>query len=529
MTLFNFDDPKSAAQMAMGLALISQRRGESLAPVGLLGLNAYNQALEAQRMNAKAQSEGKRLELEQLSGAYKMLKEREQIAAQEAQLAGKPYQPNPQLKELEGRLFQLAGVDTQGGLLAAGPQAPASPPAPGGLLMPSNGGMLAPQGELPHGADVANALQHEIPGPPRAGSGKGPPPQSGHLLLPEAMARAGIQSAPSYPQSFPGGPQGQPAMPQQAQPQQTLRDLVRAAGIPEATALMLVQSGKGAELQKMIVEGLRPRPVGRNERLVDMSTGTPRVALDAAPDLPQGMRMGANGPEWIPGYVEGQGQIRAQGRNQTNVNLPPAEKAFSIELAKRDAKTLDDWRESAGKAAVGLDRVREMKRLASEGVYSGWGASGRTGVANFFETLGLPFDRTKLTNSQAYQVHAKELALSMLKEGVGASQISDADRQYIHESVAQLETSPRARLELLTYLERRLGQSVERFNSADAYARERGGLSGFNYQPKDAPKPQKLSRNQTAIYQARQAIKAGKNRDAVVRRMIEQGFDPAGL
>lgn len=296
----------------------------------------------------------------------------------------------------------------------------------------------------------------------------------------------------------------------------------RAALDPEGALRMQAQL---AQLNQR--EG--PLKVNRNERLVDSRTG--RVTLDASPDLPPGMRMGATGqPEYMPAYVQGQTQIRAAGRPQTNVNLPPGQKAFEVELAKLDAKELDTYRDSAIKAQNGLSRIGEMKRLAQEGVYSGWGASGRAGAANFFQTLGLPLDPTKLENSQQYNKHAKELTLSMLKEGVGSQNISNADLAFVDQTVPHLETNPRARLALLDYMERRLGTSVERFQSADSYARARGGLSGFNYKPKEQQQPTgSLKVNQTALYQARQAIKSGKSRDAVIQRLREQGFDPAGL
>jgi hypothetical protein len=41
--------------------------------------------------------------------------------------------------------------------------------------------------------------------------------------------------------------------------------------------------------------------------------------------------------------------------------------------------------------------------------------------------------------------------------------------------------------------------------------------------------PKGLQKNQTAIYKAKEAIKAGKDPAAVRQRLIEQGFDPAGL
>lgn len=46
------------------------------------------------------------------------------------------------------------------------------------------------------------------------------------------------------------------------------------------------------------------------------------VAPAAKPDsLPSGMRMGPNGPEWIPGYLEAQERLRAAGRTSVTTNV----------------------------------------------------------------------------------------------------------------------------------------------------------------------------------------------------------------
>lgn len=39
-----------------------------------------------------------------------------------------------------------------------------------------------------------------------------------------------------------------------------------------------------------------------------------------APSLPPGMQMGASGPEWIPGYLEGKAQVARAGAASTNLN-----------------------------------------------------------------------------------------------------------------------------------------------------------------------------------------------------------------
>ncbi len=160
-----------------------------------------------------------------------------------------------------------------------------------------------------------------------------------------------------------------------------------------------------------------------------------------------------------------------------------AQLEFGKELAKLDAKELDDMRNSALKAQSGIERVKAMRELADSGVYSGTLAEGRTSIANFFDTMGVPFDRKKLVNSQEYLKHAKELTLTVLKEGVGASQISNADLKFVNDTVPQLETNPKARKELLDFIEGKLQTSVDRFGKADEYARANAGLRGFQYKP----------------------------------------------
>lgn len=198
-------------------------------------------------------------------------------------------------------------------------------------------------------------------------------------------------------------------------------------------------------------------------------------------------------------------EIAAAGRPQTNVNLPPAERAFEVETAKLDAKQLDEFRDSAQKASGGLARIGEMKRLASEGVTSGSFAEGRVGVANFFSTLGANVDQKKLANSQEYLKHMKELTLSMLKESVGSTNISNADLKFVNDTVPQLETNPKARENLLNYMESRLQSSVDRFQRADEYARKNRGLGGFQYQ---APKPQEV--NNVKNFGAKNVVVDGK-------------------
>ena len=184
-----------------------------------------------------------------------------------------------------------------------------------------------------------------------------------------------------------------------------------------------------------------------------------------------------------------QGMYNKRTGETKSLAVPKSNEAFNNELAKLDAKELDDMRNAATKAQQGVQRVQQMKELVKGGIYSGSFAEGRVGVANFFDSVGMPFDQEKLANSQQYLKHAKELTLSLLKDGVGNNQISNADLAFVDKTVPQLETNPEARKKLLDFIEGKLQFSVDRFSKADEYARSNGGLNGFQYRPQAPASP----------------------------------------
>ena len=85
-----------------------------------------------------------------------------------------------------------------------------------------------------------------------------------------------------------------------------------------------MQAGMGTPMDYM--KELHPeqklQAVGMDQNIVDMNRGAavvrPGQAKPAA--LPPGMQMGTNGPEWIPGYLEGKGKVAAQGASRLSVN-----------------------------------------------------------------------------------------------------------------------------------------------------------------------------------------------------------------
>jgi hypothetical protein len=158
-----------------------------------------------------------------------------------------------------------------------------------------------------------------------------------------------------------------------------------------------------------------------------------------------------------------------------------AQKAFSVKTAEQTAKAIADARDKLQSSYAGISRIDEMKKALDSGVYSGTLAEGRTGVANFFETIGVAgIDKEKLGNSQEYMKHAKELTLAALKESMGTTQLSNADRDFVSATVPQLDTDPEARIRLLKYMRNKYQSNISNFDAMEKHATQNGGsLTGF--------------------------------------------------
>ena len=162
-----------------------------------------------------------------------------------------------------------------------------------------------------------------------------------------------------------------------------------------------------------------------------------------------------------------------------SANLPPQEVEFQKQIGKEDANAVVKARELRTTAIGELNSLNEMARRNQQNITSGTFASGRVGVANFFNTIGLlgANDVQKLANSESYSKSAGDLVLAKIK-ALGSNP-SNADREFIVRIVPQLENSPQARAELISYLQKRANDVIKESSSLESYARQNKGLSGY--------------------------------------------------
>ena len=159
--------------------------------------------------------------------------------------------------------------------------------------------------------------------------------------------------------------------------------------------------------------------------------------------------------------------------------MPPQEVEFQKEIGKEDAKAVVEARKLRTTAIGELSSLNEMATRNQQNITSGTFASGRVGVANFFNTIGLlgSSDVQKLANSEVYTKSAGDLVLAKIK-ALGSNP-SNADREFIVRIVPQLENSPQARAELISYLQKRANDVIKETSSLENYARQNKGLSGY--------------------------------------------------
>ena len=169
-------------------------------------------------------------------------------------------------------------------------------------------------------------------------------------------------------------------------------------------------------------------------------------------------------------------QVTASASSSTS----PGVKAFREKLGGLDAKDVESARANRDNAIAALNTLNELTRLDQQGVTSGAFADGRIGAVNLLNTLGLVSNRDAgtLANSQTFNKVSGDLILATLGGKLGAG-FSNEDRKFITGLVPQLETSRKARQQLINFMAKKNQLIIDEAIRLEDYARENDGLKGF--------------------------------------------------
>lgn len=286
----------------------------------------------------------------------------------------------------------------------------------------------------------------------------------------------------------------------------------------KATAAANILKEKEATIQKTQAEtGFKQAETQRNiAETTKINTGlaneviakkTAKAALEAQGVDPVQIEGILNNPKALESYlklvdektqtVEADGRVKliskVDGKVIADLGVAPkrgtsvsidtrAEGKFLEGLAAVDVKRVENAITAKTAAISELGSLEKMSKLNEADVFSGTMASGRVGVANFFNTIGLvsKADSAKLANSEQFQKISGDLILSKIK-ALGTNP-SNADREFIANIIPRLENSAAARKQLIDYLAQKARDVINEADRMDSYARKNKGLSGF--QPK---------------------------------------------
>lgn len=246
---------------------------------------------------------------------------------------------------------------------------------------------------------------------------------------------------------------------------------MRNWGMPKVSKFENVRNADGSVSVVGFDEFGRPVQTGQTPFMKPefMNTGSSQQAIDPVslrslgqwqntpkPDLPDGMRMGANGqPEWIPGYISGRGQISAAGA--TRVNVPVSvntEKQFFGQVADQVGKNVADTLAGAQGAAGTLRTVGQIRQALDSGkVMAGPGTSARVVMSQVGQVLGVGGkDATEvLANTRSAIQGLAQLELDAAQQMKGQGQITEAERAIIRRAAAgDIDKMTAAELRVLT-------------------------------------------------------------------------------
>jgi hypothetical protein len=257
----------------------------------------------------------------------------------------------------------------------------------------------------------------------------------------------------------------------------TLGQLEGLEANPERTRAKNMLNSRLAELRRLTAKPGKETAANIKEIGVAEGSREP-VYLDVNNDLQFIYKKDETGKQVRVPFTGG--VDRTTARTNVGVKLPEGESEFVKKLGEKDAIRVDAAITTRENAISTINSLNKLASLPDSDLISGQFASGRLGATSLLQTLGLisPSDSNRLATSEQYQKVASDVVLQTLGGKLGAG-FSNDDRKFIQGLIPQLETSPAARRQLISFMQDKNQQIVKESIRLENYAREKKGLSGF--------------------------------------------------
>lgn len=193
------------------------------------------------------------------------------------------------------------------------------------------------------------------------------------------------------------------------------------------------------------------------DQIFDTSGDKPTVAADA--------RMTFNTPEKIGGDLY-QTEARPGGQARKLDNAPKVslgvnptiingkgETAFVQEFGKNQAEAFKEAGKQAEMGYAAKSMVAQLQKLEQGEVFNTPVPNAAIRMGQFAQAVGLPVDKGKLANSEAYQQQIAKRVAEILTSGAGVGRsMTNEDREAFMRSLPELLSSPQGRQQVYAQL-----------------------------------------------------------------------------
>jgi hypothetical protein len=142
------------------------------------------------------------------------------------------------------------------------------------------------------------------------------------------------------------------------------------------------------------------------------------------------------------------------------------ESEFLKTLGKESAEAISNARKAKHTGQQTLSAVSQLETLDKAGTFSGPTANIATGLAAFADTIGVPVDKTKLANSDAYRSQIAQQISTYLTAGSGVGRsLTDQDRKVLEQQFPALIVTPTGRQAIFQILRRAAQKDIDYANN----------------------------------------------------------------
>lgn len=470
------DNPDTLQQLGMSFGLLNAKRGDNWPQLFIQAAQQKNLAQAQERQNRAS-------DLQQVVATYKILKDQDQQARDNAMFTGQPYTPDPLLAQHEAKLAQLMGSQPMTGSMPGH-----MPPAMSAMSPPQRPPMM-PQGQqqTPQQAPQSFGQSAQMPQQPAQA------PQQ-PTSIQEMLQGAGIdpRMAASWAQTPAGknelykkladvyGPRVVNNVLMQLQPNGQTKFLGGAVG---NDTLPVVNGPNGLQVQP--INGLIDARVAQKKAETEAVKGVEANYTPLTLPLPNG-----SSTVTTVGRFVGQQQPQQPGAASLSVTQPPragsgagfgmsqtpADRAQSEDLAKFHAQTFIDTQQAAKAAQKGmlnLDRIDQLMQGVDTGKLTPTGMQ----IAAYGQALGIPLD-PKLPNKQAAEALTGQIALELRNPSGGAGMpgaLSDNDLKFLRSMTPGLAQTTDGRKMIIDTKRKLLQRDQEIAQLARDYRKRNGG------------------------------------------------------